>query len=241
MNYELKIGGMVFKVDSPNAQAAHDQALAGATAAKEGQLADAKREAANEKTRADGLVKEREALQGKLDAKDGEDKQPIRLDGKEIPVGDAVDPAKMAAFAQPIIEERAAARASLLVEARKHLGANEKFDAHKGKDGKDVPAKTDVEIKRLVVQKLEPTAKLDGRSDDYVQARYDAAVEKAAKTAPATGINAVRAAVSDARPEAPPAEVTAPRDADAARQAMNQRMLAANPKHPKHDAAQAKV
>lgn len=241
MNYELKIGGMVFKCDSPNVQAAVDQAIAAAKTAAEAQAADAKRGEANEKARADGLQGKLDGLQGKLDAKEGEEKQPLKFDGKEIPAGEAQDPTKFAAFIQPIVEERAAARASLLVEARKHLGANEKFDAYKGKDGKDVQAKTDVEIKRLVVQKLEPSAKLDGKSDDYVQARYDAAVEKAAKTAPATGINAVRAAVSDARPEAPPAEVTAPRDADAARQAMNQRMLAANPKHPKHDAAQAKV
>lgn len=238
MNYELKIGGMIFKVDSPNAQAAYDQSIAAAKAASDGQLADAKREAANEKARADGLAKEKDGLQGKLDGKLAEDRQPIKLDGQEIPVADAADPVKFAAFVQPVIEARAAARAQLVVEARKHLGSNVTFDAGKDAKGNTVAAKSDGDIKRLVVAKLKPSIKLDGKSDEYVNALYDDAVASAARSTP-TAADLARSVNSGMAPVAPQlagerADNVVSFDPEAARQRQDQAILRMNARHPDH-------
>jgi hypothetical protein len=230
---KLIINGMTFEVADANAQAAYDGERAAITKACDEKVAAEKLRADNAEKLLDATRKDKDALQGKYDAKLAEDRQPIRLDGQEIPVVDAVDQAKFDAWSRPIIEARAQARAALLVEARKHLGANERFDAHRSKDGKDVAAKSDTEIKRLVVLKLDPSAKLDGKSDEYIQARYDAAIERADK-AP-RGVDAARTVTAptltlvqdDNEPALDPA---------AARKAMEQRMLQANVRHPKHDA-----
>jgi uncharacterized protein len=238
---KLTIDGMVFEVQDANAQAALDGFVARVQKDRDEKVAAEKLRADNAEKLRDGAVKERDAAQGRLDARNAEDKQPIKLDGQEISAADAVDPAKFAAFVQPIVDARAQARAALLVEARKHLGANEKFDAHTAKDGKPVAARTDSEIKRMVVIKLDPSAKLDGKSDDYVQARYDAVIEAAAKRQPqaidlarATGGPAPIPQLAGER-----ADEGGEADAEAARKAMIDRMLRANPKHPKHDAALA--
>ena len=236
---KLTIDGMVFEVQDANAQAALDGFVARVQKDRDEKVAAEKLRADNAEKLRDVAVKEKDALQGKYDSKMAEDKQPIKLDAAEITVVDAVDPAKFAAFVQPIVEARATARASLLVEARKHLGANEKFDAHSGKDGKVVPAKTDDEIKRLVIGKLKPSIKLDGKGAEYVQALYDDAVATA-KPQP----SALDLARATGGPAAVPhlagerADETE-LDAEAARKAMVDRMLRANPNHPKHDAATA--
>lgn len=235
---KLKIGALEFEVSDPNAQAAHNDAMA----AKD-------REIAAERMRADTAdkmtaekQKQVDALQGKLDAKLAEDRAPLRLEGQEISVADAAEPAKFAAFVQPIVEARATARAALLVEARKHLGANEKFDAYQAKDGKHVAARTDSEIKRLVVVKLDPTAKLDGKSDDYVQARYDAAIERAGKQVTAPDLARVAAGqVPQLAGERADTGNVLHLNPEAARQAMVDRQLRANVRHPKHDATASKV
>jgi hypothetical protein len=71
------------------------------------------------------------------------------------------------------IAQLVAARASLLADARVHLGADARFDAA---DGAPLSER---EIKARVLAKLAPTVKLDGKSDEYVSARYDAAREAA--------------------------------------------------------------
>jgi hypothetical protein len=84
-----------------------------------------------------------------------------------------------------------AARVSLEASAAKVLGA-QKLDAM-----------SDQELKSAVVKKLDPDAKLEGKSADYIDARFDAAIEQAAKKNP--GLEAARAATEphvDADPEA---------------------------------------
>ena len=231
---KLTINGMTFEVADANAQAAFDGFVSGLTKAADEKVAAATLRADNAEKLQAATVKEKDALQGKYDAKMSEDRQPIKLDGAEIALADATDKAKFDAFIGPIVEVRASARAALLVEARKHLGANEKFDAYAGKDGKTVPAKSDDEIKRLVIQKLAKDVKLDGMSVDYVQARYDAAIESAAgKTVkPIDGPRLVTT------PTIPTPHSDTSSDGDAARRAYNARMLAQNPKHPAHKAGQ---
>lgn len=236
---KLVINGMTFEVADANAQAAYDGERAAFTKACDEKVSAAILRADNAEKLVEVRTKERDSAQGRLDAKEAEDKQPIRFDGQEITVVDAVDQAKFDAFAKPIIEARAQARASLLVEARKHLGTNERFDAHKAKDGKEVPAKSDTEIKRLVVQKLDPSAKLDGKSDEYVQARYDAAIERAGQGARAidnarTVTAPVVVVVDNEDSETPALELDAG-SAERAYKAMVERQLRANVRHPKHD------
>jgi hypothetical protein len=230
---QIKLDGMTFEVADANAPAAVDRAIAAARKDGEDKASAAEQAKKNAEAMLVSVTKERDALQGRLDGKLAEEKAPVRVLGREIAVVDAVDQTKMDAFVTPLIEERAAARAALLVEARKHLGANEKFDSHKSKDGKDIPAKSDTEIKRLVVQKLEPSAKMDGKSDEYVQARYDAAIEAAAKRVPSS-IEVARAAVTGTAIVVENADAAAaPMDPEAARRAMIERQLRANVNHPK--------
>ncbi|MFZ5440472.1 MAG: DUF2213 domain-containing protein [Myxococcota bacterium] len=59
-----------------------------------------------------------------------------------------------------------AARAELDAKARAVLGKEAKLDAL-----------TPADVRRLVLSKLEPELKLDGKSEAYVEARFDAAIE----------------------------------------------------------------
>lgn len=64
-----------------------------------------------------------------------------------------------------------AARAELDAKARAVLGKDAKLDSL-----------TPAEVRRLVLSKLAPDVKLDGKSEAYVEARFDAAIETAEKT-----------------------------------------------------------
>jgi hypothetical protein len=66
------------------------------------------------------------------------------------------------------------ARVALIVQARNVLPADTKLDAME-----------DHAIKIAVLNKLVPELKLDGKSADYVQARFDIAIENHEKTNPA--------------------------------------------------------
>lgn len=78
---------------------------------------------------------------------------------------DAEDPAKL--------RERISARVALETEARKHLGYEVKLD-ELDEQG----------VKLAVLAKISPEFKADGKSADYVQARYDAAIERASTETP---------------------------------------------------------
>ncbi len=64
----------------------------------------------------------------------------------------------------------AADRAKLIAQAMPHLSANENLDA-----------KSNVDIKKLVLTKLDASIKLDGKDDVYVAHRYDFEMEQRAK------------------------------------------------------------
>lgn len=88
---------------------------------------------------------------------------------------DAEDPAK--------VREQIKARVALESEARKHLGDEVKLDEL------DEQA-----IKLAVLGKLSPEFKAEGKSAEYVQARFDAAIERVARENP--HLDAARAAIS---------------------------------------------
>lgn len=71
---------------------------------------------------------------------------------------DAEDPARIAAAV--------AARVALETAARKVLGEDARFDAMSDRD-----------VKLAALAKSAPAAKFDAKSDEYVQARFDAALE----------------------------------------------------------------
>lgn len=231
MPHELRIDGLVFQVTDPNAQAAYDRALK--------QREDARAEAVAQRDTAQAVatsaVKDKDKETARADNAVAELKAALseKLDGLDVTIGDARDPAKLRQSLQALVDVKAAARASLLVEARKHLGANEKFDAYvDAKTGKPVPAKSDLEIKRAVVEKLDKDVKLDGKSEDYVQARYDGLIEAAAKASP-RAIDLVRRGTDPTNVVAPAREDAAPRptDAETARRAMVERAMQANVKN----------
>lgn len=223
MPHELRIDGLVFQVNDPNAQAAYDRALK--------QRDDSIAAMTVRVTNADTLVatanKDRDTAQAACDNAQAELKTVLaeKLAGLTVTVADARDPEKFAPALRAVVEAAAASRASLLLEARRHLGVNERFDAYVDpKTAKDVPAKSDLEIKKLVVEKLDKDVKLDGKSADYVQARYDGLVEAASKGQPKP-LEQLRATVN-----APPIQTNdaAPTDARAARAAFEAKMIADN-------------
>lgn len=79
---------------------------------------------------------------------------------------DAVDPVKLGV--------RVNERVALVLGARQALGTNIVLDAL-----------SDHDLRVKVLGKLAPTVKLDGKSPDYVQARYDIAMEQLDKASPA--------------------------------------------------------
>ena len=81
-----------------------------------------------------------------------------------------------------VVARRAQTRAALVVEARKHLSANEKLDEL-----------NDLDIKKKVIAKLDKDLKLDGKDETYVSHRYDFEVEKFSK-AQVRSIDRVRTA-----------------------------------------------
>ena len=113
-------------------------------------------EAATEKARAIELKAAGDKQTARADSAEGQVKK------LEAELAAATDPAKLAAIVD--------ARAGLVAEARKHLGAEFKAD------GLD-----ELAIKRAVVMKLDGEAKLDGKSADYVFAAYDYALKAHAK------------------------------------------------------------
>jgi hypothetical protein len=221
MAHELKVDGFKFEVNDANAQAAVDRVIASARK-------DGEDKFASEKTRADNADKLCAATQktlSELQAKhDGllekiktDGAVVIKVDGAEVAVVDFFDAAKRAAFLKDAIAKRTKTRATLLAEARRHLGANEKLDELE-----------DIAIKAMVVKKLKPEAKLDGRDATYIEARFDGAIEDAAKVSP---IDLLRTTALPPVVEGAPAPRAdhAPSDDPAkARQAMIARQLGHN-------------
>jgi hypothetical protein len=129
---------------------------------------------------AQAITRERQDVKERLDTAQAEvksvkgqvDKEKARADAAEESLTaekkartDAQDPAKMT--------ERVNARVTLLVQAKPVLAPETKYDSMDDKG-----------IKVAVLGKLKPDLKLDGKSDEYIQARYDIAIEDHAKSNP---------------------------------------------------------
>lgn len=100
---------------------------------------------------AEALKKERDTLQGKLDAATAE------LDKLKKDHTEATDPKRLDAAVN--------ARASLLEQARRVLPAEEKLDGL-----------TPRQVHEVVLKKLDDKIELAGKTDEYVLARFDAAI-----------------------------------------------------------------
>lgn len=116
---------------------------------------------------------------------------------------DATDPKRLDALVE--------ARASLLSLGREHVSADFKLDG-----------KSDRDVKVAILAKLGAGFKADGRTDDYVNARFDLAIESAAKASNAlAGANAAahgRKDNADAKDNGTPKTEKERRDAMVARE-----------------------
>jgi hypothetical protein len=111
---------------------------------------------------ADKLAKESKANAEKATAR--ADEAEAKAKKLEQERSDAADPKTVATLV--------ASRVALVTRAREVLGAEAKLDEL------GAPA-----IKAAVLAKLHPDLKLDGKSSDYIDARFDAAIESASSTA----------------------------------------------------------
>lgn len=134
--------------------------------AKERETLDAKLKDALAKLKdAEGAVAvaEEETEKAKAEA----DAEKARADSLDAKLKDATDPEKMAA--------RVNARVQLVAQAAPVLGTEVKLDSL-----------TDIEIRKAVAEKLTGT-KLDGKSEAYIEARFDAEIARVDAGADALG------------------------------------------------------
>lgn len=144
------------------------------------------------------LEKERATTQAKLDAAEARAKAAEGTAAKAQAKLDAIE-----------ADANKQKRAAFETEAKKHLGADVKLDGL-----------SDAEVKIKVIQKLQPEAKLDGKSADYVAAYYDAITQSVPEpTAPTQ----TTPALSQARADASDTKVAVSgTDPEAARKRMNE-------------------
>jgi hypothetical protein len=184
----LQIGTFRYEVADGNAQAVLDRHVADAVSTA---VANAEKKAAQDK--ADAVDKSKgelttklSELQAKHDALEGKEK--ARLDATmkcdECSGSGKIDGAKCDgcggtgrvsakddseekrdARLERTVRRRAKARASLEVEARKHLGTDAKLDEM-----------AELDVKKAVLVKLAPHLKLDGKDETYLRASYDIAI-----------------------------------------------------------------
>lgn len=153
---------------------------------------------------AQALEKERAAREAKLDEHKAKRKEAEAEAAKASARADSAE-AKVKELSDPkALQAKVSARASLEVEARKHLGADVKLDAL-----------DDFGVKVEVLKKLRPEAKLDGKGPDYVSAYYDSTMEGEARKNPALD----KARALDAKPESR-TDSAGPLDEDASRKKM---------------------
>lgn len=122
------------------------------------------------------LKLDRDGLQAQYDAQSG------KLDAAQADLRKAQEAAK-AARDPKALDALVSARVDLVTKARAVLGDDFKADGM-----------SDREIKVMVVEKASAGFKADGKSDDYVNARFDAAMEASESEG---GLAAVRKAIND--------------------------------------------
>lgn len=155
------------------------------------------------------IDKQKEAAQKRYDDKEAEllsakallEKEKARADSASE---DLTKEKKLRADAEnpEAIKAKVKARLDLETSARKVLGSDEKLDAL-----------SEAEIKTKVVQKVYPSADLKNKSADYLQARFDSALEKAPEsTEEATDTTrTTQQTVTEVRADAAPSDVEAKR------------------------------
>lgn len=135
------------------------------------------------KAKEDELQELRDQLEkAKEDAEKAEaakDEAEQKLADAEEEKRDALDPKR--------IRELVQARVALETQARSVLGADVKLDAM-----------DDLEVRKAVIAKLHPEAKLDDKGEVYIQARYDAAIETLSSK-PSEGLARLRQGIQDAQ------------------------------------------
>ena len=104
---------------------------------------------------AETKLKDYDALQGRYDALEAQ------LKAKE----QELEEAKKSTLSADELDKKVSERIELITSAKAFLG-----------DSFDFTGKTDREIKEAVIQKVKPDFKGDGKSDEYVNAFYDATV-----------------------------------------------------------------
>lgn len=137
----------------------------------------------------------------------------------EFKKADALDPKRRADSLERMVERAAAARAKLLQVAQAELGANENFDG-----------KSNLEIKKAVIKKLQPDVKLDGKDESYINHRFDFEVEALAKRPSPVAQARAAAAPVPAPGQTGQRADEKPSDPEAARKAMEARVLENNRK-----------
>lgn len=192
MPIKFKVDGFEIEVADVNAQSIVERAISGARK-------DADDKLAVEKSRADQASKDLDAakaktteLQAKCDTLEAAAKVDVKCDecdgsGKvgEKACMDCDGKGQMKEDSLLDFDRRKASRArsdaaaaskagsiraKLLLQAAEHLSANEKLDG-----------KTDVDIKKLILSKVDKDLKLDGRDDVYVSHRFDFEMEQYSK------------------------------------------------------------
>jgi uncharacterized protein len=159
-----------------------------------------------------------ESTKKKTDALEGENAALKGQVGKlTADLADARDPKKLDALVT--------ARIALVTEAQRYLVGDKRSDGKN--DAWDPSGKSDLEVKRLVLAKLSPSVKLDGKSEEYVAAAYEIAVDAARAAGAGTRADAQARSVQRALPRGDDAQPNMEKDAiKDARDAMVSRMKA---------------
>lgn len=174
MPIKIKLDGFDIEVADSNAQSIIERAI-------EKARVDGRATFEAEKVRADtaekakgDLAKSISELSAKVDSLEAKAKadadETIKINGQDMKLTELRDQAKFDAAILPLVAKAGAARGALVTLATQHLGANEKLDGL-----------SDIEIKKLVIKKLDKDIKLDGKDETYIFHRFDFETEKAAK------------------------------------------------------------
>lgn len=132
--------------------------------------------AEQEKARADKAEADLKTATTRADKAEGErDAEKTRADKAEADAAKARTDAK-----QLDVPALVAARTALETSARKVLGGDATLTIKE--DGKDERPMTDAELVTAVIAKDDKTFKVDGKSSDYLRARFDTIVERTAKS-----------------------------------------------------------
>lgn len=115
---------------------------------------------------------------GKKEKKDSEDslqKEIETLKAKNDELGEEIKKLKEDAMDEEKIRKASIARANLIAQAKPHL------DSKDEKEEVKFDEMSDLEIKKAVIVAKYPEAKLDEKSNDYIEARFDAIIESGEK------------------------------------------------------------